>query len=204
MRLSHILIKDGYLEIDSAVHFSELTDTCVIKSADGYQRVRMGRLLKTDGPLAESYCFKDFTACVEMMTSDQVVADFLSLKCQTIEELVDQVQESEFATIWVLERTTQCGRQFFNVYPLSHGLESVNFDKEVRCANFERIPWDCSHCTLVFVHAHPSLLIDYDDCAFEMAQSFEFFLNDAYVYQILYPRRASGWRIGRYHETVRL
>ena len=181
MRLSHILIKDGYLEINSAVHFSELTDTCVIKSADGCQRVRMGRLLKTDRPLAESYCFKDLAACVEMITSDQV-------------------QENEFATIWVLERTTLCGRQFFNVHSLSHGLESGNFDNENRCTNFERLPWDSSHCTLVLVHTHPSLLIDYDDCAFELAQSFKFFLNDAYVYQIFYPRRASEWRIGRYHE----
>lgn len=200
MRLSHILIKDGYLEIDSAVHFSKLTDTSVIKSVDGHQRVRIGRLLKTNRPLAESYCFKDLTACVEMMTSDQVVADFLSLKCLTIEELVDQVRKNKFATIWILERISLCGRQFFNVHPLSHGLENVNLTNEGRCENQKRMPWDGSHCTLVFVHTHPSLLIDYDDCAFELAQAFEFFLNDAYVYQIFYPRRASEWRVGRYHE----
>ena len=205
MRLSHVLIKDGYLEVDSVVRFSDLRDTRVVKRDDGSQRVRMGRLLKTFRPLAESYCFNDLTACVEMITSDQVVADFLSLKCQTIEELIDQVNENRWATIWVLERIPLCGRQVFHVGPLSHGSESYLIDHQrAGYSDIEPGLLQSTHCTLVLVHAHPSLLMDYDKAAFELAESLEFFLNDAYVYQIFYPRRASEWRIGRFHEICSL
>ena len=201
------------IEVRSKVDFQSLVGHKVITSSDGTE-VRFGRLLTSNKTVRPSYCLYNEEADIELVTSDRRVALLLGILCQSREYMADLVECAGEGTNTLLEPIERDGRLTFKCHQISDGLESFYWDhygyteideeEGIQVSNPYRELVMSKPMTFVMVTTHPSLYIDFARTADYMAKGLSYFLNDAYVYQVVEKDVASRWKLGSLADIYQL
>lgn len=198
-RLNSLSVLRSGVLIESEIVFEDLAERREIVNPDRDLRIRMGRLTRAAKPIHSKYSYFDDLATINLTTSDRRVADLLGIDCWPREHIAKLAAETCYGTNTLLECVDVRGKVRLWPHLCNDGYESA-----MMAGMDDEIPFHEPHeevalagpCCFVSIVTAPGLYVDYTDTAKEMAQALQFFLNDAYVYQVIDRSGASVWKVG--------